>query len=321
MKETKPFLLVIVSIFLLISVGLLSAAIYLYYKKPADLSIVTMIKNPPVAISINSTRDSLEKIYSAAVKDLDTSFTATPTKYTDTLNAHPQYPDSLNNNTANTSAAFDKLRNEINTILQDKSPSADLELAKMKIGELQALVGLLKNKNTEITKENERLYALLKQLAAVGKTTDNTARSTSVENNSISKPPTDAALRVDNIQLSAISGNDFTEKETTMAEETDKLVGSFMVKNGGAQNTILEVMVVVLQPNGKVLQNSNWETGIFYTKSGKQIYSNKLRFDNNGGETKKLNFSLQADKYLPGKYTVEVYHNGLMIGKTTKILS
>jgi hypothetical protein len=321
MKETKPFLLIVVSIFLLISVGLLSATIYLYFKRPAENNSAAKAKNSSPATLLNNTRDSLQQIYSAAIRELDTSFTAIPAGNADTSFTPGQSPDSLNNKKGNTAAAFDKLRNEINTILQDKSPDADLELAKMKIGELQSLVGFLKNKNTEITKENERLYALLRQLAGDGKTSGYAApRNNGAENIPASKSPADAGLRVDNIQLSAIASNDFIEKETTNAEETDKLVGSFTVKNGGGQNTVSEVMVVILQPDGKVLQNSNWETGIFYTKEGKQIYSNKLRFDNNG-ETKKLNFSLQAEKYLPGKYTVEVYHNGLMIGKTTKTLS
>ncbi len=314
MKETKPFLLVVVSIFLLISVGLLSAAFYLYFKKPPTLAVVT--KNKPVAAtaSFANTRDSLSKVYTAAITNMGSSFTSNENKDT------TQLSDSANNHTA-ANAAFDKLKTEITTILEDKSPDADLALAKVKIDQLQALVGLLKNKNSEITKENERLYALLKQLSNEGRTADFSSKNTTQETAAISKTTTDAGLRIDNIQLSAIASGDFMEKETMSAGETDKLVGSFVVKNNGGQNSVSEVMVVVLQPDGKVLQNSNWETGIFYTKQGKQIYSNKLRFDNNSGETKKLNFSLQADKYLPGKYTVEVYHNGQMVGKSTKTLS
>jgi len=320
MKETKPFLLVVVSIFLLISLGLLSATIYLYVKRPVENANATNATAFSTATLMNSKRDSLQKIYSAAINDLDTSFKAMRPVEKDTLNSYNQYPDSINNQTGNTAAAYEKLRNEISTILQDESPSADLELAKMKIGQLQTLVDILKNKNTEITKENDRLYVLLKQLAIEGKPAEYPTKNNGADNNSPSTPTADAGLRVDNIQLSAITTTDFIEKETTHAEETDKLVGSFTVKSGGGQNMVSELMVVVLQPDGKVLQNSNWETGIFYTKQGKQIYSNKLRFDNNG-DTKQLNFSLQAEKYLPGRYTVELYYNGLMIGKTTRTLS
>jgi hypothetical protein len=320
MKEAKPFLLIIVSIFLIISAGLFSATIYMYFKKPVEIINVVADKNLTKTLLVNYTRDSLQQVYSATMRELDTSFKSGHINNVPTLKTSNPFPDSLNFKTANTTAAFDKLRNEINTILQDKSPNADLELAKMKIGELQTLVGFLKSKNTEISKENERLYALLKQLAGDAKTSGyEVTRNITADKENTSKALPDAGLRIDNIQLSAFATSDFIEKETTNAEETDKLVGSFNVKNGG-QNTVSEVMVVVLQPNGKVLQNSNWETGVFYTKGGKQIYSNKLRFDNNG-ETKKLNFSLQAENYLPGKYTIEVYHNGLMIGKTTKTLS
>lgn len=321
MKETKPFLLVLVSVFLLISLGLLTITIYLYIKKPAELITASKNKNGSSATLLGNTRDSLEKKYSAAINDADTSFyPVLPLSQVNTLNTPNHLPDSLNSNKGNTIAAFEKLRNEINSILQDKSPNADLALAKIKIDELQVLVDILKNKNTEISKENERLYALLKQLANEGKPADYPAKKTGNETFTIPKDKTGASFKVDNIQLSAITTNDFIEKETSSATETEKLVGSFSVKNGGGHNVVAELMVVVLQPDGKVLQNSNWETGIFYTKEGKQIYSNKLRFDNNG-EPKQLNFSLQAEKYLPGKYTVEVYHNGTMIGRTTKTLS
>ena len=234
MKETKPFLLIVVSIFLLISVGLLSATVYMYFKKPAELSEVS--KNPAAAMFANNTRDSLQQVYSAAIKELGTSFAHNNTNTF--LKIPNQYRDSSNTKTATASAAFDKLRNEINTILQDKSPDADLELAKMKIGELQAMVGFLKSKNTEITKENDRLYALLKQLAGDEKTNEYAAPANSnAEKANTLKTSADAGLKIDNIQFSAIATADFIEKETNSAEETDKLVGSFNVKNGG-QNTM-----------------------------------------------------------------------------------
>jgi hypothetical protein len=80
-------------------------------------------------------------------------------------------------------------------------------------------------------------------------------------------------------------------------------------------------VVVVLQPDGQVLQKSAWESGTFETRDGKKIYSCKLRCDALQGEAKQLNFSLSADSYQKGNYTMHIYHNGVLIGRASKILS
>ncbi len=319
MKETKPYLLTLVTIFLIISVGLLGTTIYLYFNSTSQTAAVYPNKKLSSAKSISSTKDSLEKIYAATIKDLDASFAAIPAGYSN-ISTNQDVVNNLSGIKNNdTSAALEKLRTEISSILSDKNPAPDLASAKVKISELQVLVDELKNKNNRITKENERLFAMLKQV------TGNTQKSEAVNKNTneaVASPKVVGNLfKADNIQLSATTSTEFIEKETIRADETDNLVGSFILKNNSGQNTVSEVMVVVLQPDGKVLQTSNWETGIFYTSAGKQIYSKKLRFNNNGGESKKLNFSLQAEKYLPGKYTIEVYHDGTVIGRAIKILS
>jgi hypothetical protein len=322
MKQPKPYLLTIVAIFLVISLGLLVTTIYLYFNSASQPVAVSPNKKKSSPKTISSTRDSLEKIYTATIKDLDASFVPIPARNSNISNENENdlangLPDKKTNDTSTT---LEKLRNEINTLLSDKSPTPDLESAKAKISELQNLVNDLKKKNILIAKENERLFGLLKQETNNIQKSETVFKNKNVEAAIATKTPA-LNFMADNIQVSATTSTDFLEKETTRAEETDKLVGSFSLKNNSNQNTVSEVMVVVVQPDGKVLQTSNWETGIFYTSAGKQIYSKKLRFNNNSGETKKLNFSLQAEKYLPGKYTIEIYHNGSVIGRGIKILS
>lgn len=320
MKQTKPYLLTIVAIFLVISVGLLVTTIYLYFNSASQPVAVSPNKKKSSPKTISSTRDSLEKIYTATIKDLDASIATVPAGNGNILNEQRLANNLPDKKATDTSAALEKLRNEINTLLSDKSPTPDFESAKAKINELQNLVNDLKNKNILITKENERLFGLLKQETNNIQKNETVLKNKNEEAAITIKIPAPIFM-ADNIQVSATTSTDFLEKETTSAEETDKLVGSFNLKNNSNQNTVSEVMVVVVQPDGKVLQTSNWETGIFYTSAGKQIYSKKLRFNNNSGETKKLNFSLQAEKYLPGKYTIEVYHDGSVIGRAIKILS
>jgi len=316
MKEPKPYLLTIVSIFLIVSVLLLATTAYLYFKKPSTLTAISQGNN----LSSN-TRDSLKKIYTATIKDLDASFAAMPANYTDSLKKQDENNDSPVKKSEDSSYAFDKLRNEISKILSDKSSNADFELAKTKINELQLMVDILKNKNNQIVKENEKLYNMLRVYTEGGKRNNSELKSVEVPQISAQKNNPVTILIADNILLSAVTTTDFIDKETSQAETTDKLVGSVTLKNTSNQNNISEVMVVVRQPDGKVLQNSNWETGVFYTKEGKQIYSKKLRFNNSAGEARKLNFSLEAEKYFPGKYTIEVYYDGSIIGTAVKMLS
>ena|SRR5436190_5222456 len=316
MKEPKPYLLTIVSIFLIVSVLLLATTAYLYFKKPSPLTAISQGNN----LSSN-TRDSLKKLYTATIKDLDASFAAIPANYTDSLKKEDENIDSLVKKSEDSSYAIDKLRNEISKILSDKSSNADFELAKTKINELQLMVDILKNKNNQIVKENEKLYDMLRVYTEDRKRNNSELKSVEAPQISAQKNNPVTILIADNILLSAVTTTDFIDKETSQAETTDKLVGSVTLKNTSNQNNISEVMVVVRQPDGKVLQNSNWETGVFYTKEGKQIYSKKLRFNNSAGEARKLNFSLEAEKYFPGKYTIEVYYDGSIIGRAVKMLS
>ena len=53
---------------------------------------------------------------------------------------------------------------------------------------------------------------------------------------------------------------------------------------------------------------------------GRKTFTQKLRFEYLKGEPKRLLFSLNADTYQKGNYNMQVYHNGLMIGKTSRTL-
>jgi hypothetical protein len=81
------------------------------------------------------------------------------------------------------------------------------------------------------------------------------------------------------------------------------------------------MVVVILQPNGQVLKTSGWESGTFNTADGKKIYSYKFNFNYSRGEAKKLAFTLKTGSLVKGNYTMAVYYNGQMIGKTVKTFS
>ena len=169
----------------------------------------------------------------------------------------------------------------------------------------------------------EGLAAVLQQLTDNNKTIIPTIQQTS---NATKAPaektePIITGFAATDLHLTAMMTNADKEQETSLAQETEKLVGSVVLRSSTVQNNNNEVVVVVLQPDGQVLKNSAWESGTFLSDEGKKIYSYKLRFDYNRGEAKRLFFSLSADQYQKGNYTMQVYYNGMLIGKMLKTLS
>lgn len=319
MRDSRSSLLLIVSLllFLMSFVILCTWGYNTYYRPREDKNSAAVLIKDSAAISkatreiANATRDSLQQIYAATIRNLDKRFDST-LNYADTLKG------SLNIKLAE----FFKLKTEISDILKNKNNDADLGLARRKITELQNKINDLLGKNNEVEEENKRLYAMIKQLSGE-KGTEQNVRPVVFD----SKPATDKSTAPENIfqaydlHLSAIMLVDDKELETLQSAQTDKFVGSFVVKNNNAINNVAEMIIVVVQPDGKVLQKSTWESGTFESMEGKKIYSCKMRFDYSRGEPKKLLFSINAEKYMKGNYTMQVYYNGIMIGKVYKTLT
>lgn len=308
MRDTKSLsLLLLSSVLFLLSIILLCTWGYQYYHQiQDDKTKATIVKNTPPAVP-DGTRDSLLNIYKATLNSLNTRF--------DTAS---YYTDSLTGKLDINLKEFYRLRDEIAVLLQDKNATVDINLARKKIGELQQKVDLLKYKNTDVETENKKLKAILEEMARQTKGIEQNTKLIEKENNNLAeKINTLVAVSAANLNLSALANND--QQETTEAVQTEKLVGSFTVKSN--MTARCDIVVVVVQPNGQVLQKSAWESGSFETPEGKKIYSCKIRCETARGENKQLNFSLTADKYLKGKYTMQIYHNGVLIGRMNKTLS
>lgn len=261
--------------------------------------------NMTAAITAGQTRDSLQKIYAATVNYLDNKIeTAT---------------DTGKGDMAVKTNDFDRLKTEITTLLKERATEADLELARQKIAELQLKVAQLYSRNKDIEAENRRLSALLAQLAQGPKTGEAPMRQETAPRTANGKAPA-AAFAASDLRLQAVYASDEGEQETTVAEDAEKLNGYFVIKGPAIQQGFAVVHVVVIQPNGQVLKNSAWESGAFETAEGRKIYSYQVRFDYAKGETKPLRFSLGSDRFMQGNYTMQLYHNGHVIGKLTKTL-
>ncbi len=322
MRDSRSSLLLLVSLllFLMSFVILCTWGYNAYYKRKDDKRTAVVLSPDSATIAkatraiADATRDSLQKIYTETLSRLD-----------DRLDATLSYTDSLKAPLDLRLTEFFKLKTEISDILKDKNSNADLSSARQKITELQRRVNDLLGKNNEVEAENKRLYAMLKQLSDEKKTpAEQNVRPVVFENNKPVPEKTNAAENIFaayDLRLSAVMVDEDRELETHQSTQTDKFVGSFIVKNNNALNNVAEMVIVVLQPDGQVLQKSSWESGTFETREGRKIYSCKMRFDYTRGEPKKIFFSLSSEKYMKGNYTMQVYYNGSLIGKIYKTLS
>jgi len=309
MRDTKSLLLLLVSLLLvLVSFVLIWTWGYNFYAKDQNQKTATTIVAPDSARIAATVRDSLQKLYTATLHELDIQLDSTLTN-----------SDSLKYQLDAKLAEFYRLRSEIVALLKNRSNSNNFTDAKQKIDELQRKVDDLKDKNQVVDSENKKLTEVLNQISSAdrnAKPVINAKTNTSEKLN-----PPYALFTATDLRLAAVSADEEKETETTQAEKADKFNGSFTVMNFNSQLTNAEMMVVVLKPDGKVLKSSGWDSGTFNTAEGKKIYSYKFNFSYTRGEAKRLLFSLKADGLTKGNYTMEVYQNGQVIGRVVKTLS
>ncbi len=310
MRDTKSLLLLLVSLLLvLVSFVLIWTWGYSYYTKNETAANTTQLP-ADAAVIANKVRDSLQQVYDATLQDMDIQLNTTLT-----------HSDSLQNELELKLAEFYRLRTEITAILKNREENNNFAVAKQKIGELQTKVEGLKEKNQLVDIENKKLNAVLAEMNKSENVNEkNTTPGANVKSADPERPnPVYTAFTASDMRLSAVTNTD--ENETTLAEKADKLTGTFTVMNFNSQLTNAEMMVVVTRPDGKVLKGSGWDSGTFSTPEGKKIYSYKFNFSYTRGEARRLAFSLKGGTLTKGNYTMEVYHNGWMIGRVIKSLS
>jgi hypothetical protein len=172
---------------------------------------------------------------------------------------------------------------------------------------------LLNNQTKKVDAENKRADIIIKQVVKNIQPVKPVLIEKTVAGDEEKKYSTFSASE---LTLAAESKTEETKTEAT----TEKIACSFVVKNNSEINTENEIMVVVMKPDGRVMKNSPWESGVFATNEGRKVYSCRMKNDYNPGEVKRLNFSLNSDEYQKGTYTLQVYTNGKKIGEVKKEL-
>ena len=312
MKETRISLLLLLSMsLLLLAFVVLFIWGFTYYRKAVSSAPAAVVVIQDSAALVNRTRDSMQQIFTAIITKLNAALDSTR------INT-----DSVQVNMESRLKEFYTLKNQIDRLYDASLTPAQVNQVKEKINSLEKRLDDWKNKYTDVTEENKRLNTLLAQMGESIKIPEQPGNKKTVTEpgRPLPRPVNNqAALAVTDLQLKAMMED--SQQETYQALQTDQFQGSFIIKANGTSVQYDEIYVVLQQPDGRVLTQSAWDSGSFETREGRKVYSYKLRFDYQQGENKRLNFFIEADRYQKGTYTMQVYHKGVLLARTTKSLS
>lgn len=297
----------------MLSVGLVGTWVYhLYDKTRYSHQRKEVYIKDSMAVA-QGVQDSLDKLYSRKLFSLGTEL--------DSVRSHTGL---LKGELNEKLAEINRLRNELGSLLKKKDfNQQDLAEARRKKIELELRITELQNQNVSIEEEKQQIAAALDKATVQVKNLESNNAQLDQQNKILTEKVNQAsALFASGIFLSPVMVKNNKEQETSLASKTSKLIVSFSVQNNIADYHDAEVYVVITQPDGSLLTNDVWESaGTIDTRDeGKKRYTRKIKFEYERGEVKPLSFSINADEYQKGTYTVQLYHNGYMIGKTIKTL-
>jgi len=306
MKDTKTVLL------LMLSIGLVSTWVYHIYdksKRSDPIASATPVHPQP---DLQILQDSLQNVYALTVQRLAARL--------DSVNSTA---DQLQVELNSRLDEINFLKKEIDALLQKNGTSRqDMELARKKTSELQRLVADL-GKNNKMASKTQLAQANEDFPNTPGKNQQNDMRTGKQENNYLPATANGSSLfSVSDIRFTPIMLKDDREVETNLAENINKLVISFAVQDKATSYNNAEVFAIITQPDGKVMQTDAWDVSLIPTHDfGRTAYTRKMKFDYLKGETKQLQATIKPEEYEKGNYTLKVFQNGYMIGKTEKILN
>ena len=312
MRDFKSlFLLIAVLVLVTISFIVISVRGYRYYfqtteNKPA---VVEPEKNF-VSVKQHNKSDSLEHVLDSLIR-----------KYGNQENGFAgNDPDSLDGILKLKILEYKKLKSDIIEILNKRVALKDTAIVNEKISLLQKTINELRERNNGIVSENEQLKETVKRLTVL-KGMREEATSNSNPQKSVSKSSHSLPLLVSHLRFTAISGKKEDKTRTSLASQTNRFEGSFEINIKSAKNNSPKIFIVILQPNRKILINPAAKPGIFYTPDGNKRYSTSLQFDVNKDNHKRLYFSVAVTQPIhKGRYTMQIYHGGILIGRLNRIL-
>lgn len=245
-------------------------------------------------------RDYLNASYDAALVRLDMLIT----KNTEL--------DSLLNNK---DSELSKMKQEISRILSDSRATADdLARARQLIASLNGKAKSYEERIAELELDNSRLSGLNEVLSE--------ERDATVADNIYlqQKIRLGTVLHASRIRMTPIallrSGK--KEKTTEKANRVDILRVSFDIdENRIAEDGIKDIFLCITAPDGKLLSNAAYGSGVTETYDGKPLnYTMAKQVDlNQGKPVKDITVDWHQDNdYERGEYQISLYHDGYLIG-------
>jgi TolA-binding protein len=307
MKDIRSLLLV------LLSTGLVATWVYHIYDKARYSKASSTAAPATDTAALGNMRDSLQRVYSEKISNLDLKLDSTRSA-----------TDSLQIQLTQRVGEINRLKSQISTVLKNpNSSAAQLKEARQMMSELEERVEELHDQNETMESEKKDLTVRLEQITGEAGKMEQNIRRLDEENKDLrEKIKAASVFMVSAIHFAAIDLRNDKELETIQSKKADKFVTSFILQNNVNSLTNAEVFVVITEPDGHVLQNSTWNSGTFDTKSeSKKTFTRRIRFDYEKGEQKQVIFSLDnADNFQKGKYTLQLWYMGVLIGQSEKDL-
>lgn len=224
---------------------------------------------------------------------------------------------------ADKDAEISKIKGEIRSILNKKNAtSAELAKAKSLIARLNGNISNLQEQVALLTQENDSLRSDGVTLRAEKATLTRNLDSTNTIKTKLEKVVDIAStLNASNITITPIKiKNNGKEKVKTTAKRVDKLVVSFDVKNRIIQPGTTDIYVIVKGPDGNPVTAT--PSGTFDTREqGTMPFTAKLPVTLETATSKNVQFSFAPNEHFQqGKYKIEIYQNGFLIGQQTREL-
>ncbi len=292
----------------LLAVGILGTwGYFLWDKNKSDKS---MAKLQSEYITVDSTKNELEKSYNAALGRLD-SLTG--------------YNNELEGKLNDRNSEIKNLRGRIDGIMKkQRLTEAEKREAETLIKELNEKINGLEQEVARLTAENTQLNTDLS--SEKQKTTQ---LSTDLQTTTTAKQELEKKVDVaSTLNASAISitpvneRKNGKEKVTATAKRVDKLVIAFDVDNRIATSGNTDVYVCITAPDGTPVAVEALGSGKFHTREeGEKLFTAKVPVEFEAGKKKHVEFAWkQNSDFQRGNYKIEVYHNGFKIGEGVREL-
>ena len=287
MKDTRTILLLVVSL------CLVGTWVYHLYDKNKYAAIAPFKLKKDTAINQTDINDSIRLTYSNTLSALDSARVG---------------KDSLHTELTGKLTEIDSLRNEIASILNISNITReDLRRAEDKIKQLQQKMQVASSPT------NETSTTVVNNNIETGEKTQQQEIKTTAQEK---KEATPSFLNAMNIRFRAMQA-DTKEQITSKAAAAEYFSISYSLQNNNASFTETVVYTVLTDQAGNVIQDDQWQGGMFQSKDNVRIaYTRKNNFSYTKGDAKSISMNIKLPSFEQGSYMVQIYHNGLRIGKT-----